>query len=531
MKAVLFATGPLESAVAEARALGERLGPDAVTVVASPGEVLALREQTRSAVLPSGLSTILQLRTSLGSAPAEVLCLSNGHGHRAMKVLAYALRGSVVFVRPEGRTTLGLLAFIWFTLSRLWARENGALLVGSASPVTLERLAADLRQRRPDATVSVLVDPGLLDLARVVINWRRYRYLSIPWTGEGNNLLKAVAWLLPCGYREIYNEAGDSFSMRRTGILYAHIQRRTRERGVRIWNGLRYAVWRAGDGLRTLWNGVRFVAWKFRDGGRTAGNGVRYCGWWIGDRTRAAGNGLGYAGWWIGERSRAAGNGLRYAAWWIGDRALSSWYALFAIPDGITVIGSASGYYMRGIVADLRTKHPGATIYGVLPERLIEPASRLFDRVIPMRPGAILRHAFGKTRTGYLAIPCTNEGYNRYKLLGALMPFGRRLIYNENGDGYPVRKVSTMVEHGFWRLRHRLFYQAFTERRGRPWLVLGMHLLLYPFRLLAGAFVIAGIRMRAKRPLRTQRPEITTIAVHTSSHSPQPTPVLDPAEP
>jgi len=154
-----------------------------------------------------------------------------------MKVLAYALRGSVVFVRPAGRTTLGLLAFIWFTLSRLWARENGALLVGSASPATLERLAADLRQRRPDATVEVLEDPGLLDLARVVLNWRRYRYLSIPWTGEGNNLLKAVAWLLPCGYREIYNEAGDSFSMRRTGILFAHVQRRTRERTVRIWNG------------------------------------------------------------------------------------------------------------------------------------------------------------------------------------------------------------------------------------------------------------------------------------------------------
>jgi len=61
--------------------------------------------------------------------------------------------------------------------------------------------------------------------------------------------------------------------------------------------------------------------------------------------------------------------------------------------------------------------------------------------------------------------------------------------------------------------------------------VLVMHLLLYPFRLLAGAFVIAGIRMRAKRPVRRQRPEITTIAVHTSSHSSQPTAVLDPAEP
>jgi hypothetical protein len=251
------------------------------------------------------------------------------------------------------------------------------------------------------------------------------------------------------------------------------VGRRIREQTLRLWNELRYAAWRIGDAARTMWNG------------------------------------------------------LRYVAWWIGDRTLSTWYSLLAIPRGITVFGTASGYYMRGIVADLRTKHPGEPIYGVLPRRLVGPASRLFDHVIPMRPSAIFRHAFGKTRTGYLAIPCTNEGYNRFKLLGAVLPLGRRLIYNENGDGYPMRQFSTIVEHGFWRLRHRLFYQAFTERRGRPWLVLGMHLILYPFRLLAGALVIAGIRLRAKR----QPPVVRAIPVHESQHTSQPTPVLDPAEP
>jgi hypothetical protein len=308
--------------------------------------------------------------------------------------------------------------------------------------------------------------------ARVIWQWRRYRYLSIPWTAEGHNLLKAAAWVLPCGRREIYNEAGDSFSVRRTGVLLAHIGRRMRERAARLWNGLRYAAWKIGDGTRTACNGVR------------------------------------------------------YTGWWIGDRVLFAWYALWAIPPGVTVFGTASGYYMKGIVADLRTKHPGEPISGVLPQRLIAPASRLFDHVIPMRPSAILRHALGKTRTGYFAIPCTNEGYNRYKLLGIVLPLGRRVIYNENGDGYSVRQFSTIVEHGFWRLRHRLFYQAFTQRRGRSWPVLWMHLLLYPFRLLAGAFAIAGIRLRAKR----QRPVITAIAVHTT-HASQPTPVLDPAEP
>src|SRR5204863_10045426 len=105
---------------------------------------------------------------------------------------------------------------------------------------------------------------------------------------------------------------------------------------------------------------------------------------------------------------------------------------------------------------------------------------------IPMRFGAVLAHAFGKTRTGYCAIPCTNEGYNRFKILGCLLPLGERSIYNENADGYRVRVWRTVVTHAFWRLRHRLFYQAFTQRRGRAWPVLAMHLLLYPFRLVAG---------------------------------------------
>lgn len=497
MKAVLFATGPVDAAVAEAHALKARLGADAVTVVGAPADVAALQAQVGGEVFAARLSLIPRLRALLGSGPAEVVCLSNGpSGHRFMKLMAYALRGRVIFVRPEARAPLSLSAFCWFTLSRLWARGNGALLVGCAAPETLERLAADLRLRRPGATVEVLSNPGLVDFARVVQQWRRYYYMSIPWTGEGHNILKVAAWLLPCGSREIYNEAGDSFSVRRLGVLVAHIGRRIREQrarlGAGIGTGLRYARWRVGDAFRSAWNG------------------------------------LGYAAWWIGDRSRTAWNGLRYGVWWIGDRALSSWYAMLSVPRGITVVGSASGYYMKGIVADLRMKHPGEELYGILPDRLVGPASPLFDHVIPMRAAAILRHAFGKSRTGYVAIPCTNEGYNRYKVLGGLLPLGRRLIYNENGDGYPVRRVSMMVEHCFWRLRHRLFYQAFTERRGRSWLTLAMHLLLYPARLVAGAFVIAGIRLRASSPRPEPEPQqLPQLTARTS----QPEPVLDPAEP
>ena len=242
-----------------------------------------------------------------------------------------------------------------------------------------------------------------------------------------------------------------------------------REKMVALWNGIRYACWRTSDNLLAAWNGIR------------------------------------YACWWTSEKFVAAWNGIRYACWWTGDLLLACWYKLtvlwhdlLAIPPGVTVIGSASGYYLRAIVADLRRKNPGAPVYGLLPERLVAPAGPLFDAVIPIRPLAILRHAFGKNRTGWCAIPCTNEGYNRYKLLLWLLPLGHRKIYNENGDGYQVRNLRMLGAHGFWRLKHRLFYQAFTERRGRPWPVLAMHLLLYPFRLVAGAGLLLFVRLRAK---------------------------------
>jgi hypothetical protein len=462
MKAVLFATGPMDHAAAEAGALRQRLGPDAVQVVAAPGEAKAFLHAASVlppagdvSVLEAGPLVVFKIWMAVGLSSTEVFCLSHqqahGKAHRFLKLLAYAVRGRVVFVRRDGRAPLGLWAFLSVTLSRLWARENGALLVGSASAATLRRLEADLRQRRPGSAVHVLENPSLVDFLRVIRHWRLYCYLSIPWTGEGHNVLKLFAWLLPCGHREIYNEVGDSFSVRLAGTLLAHIGRRMRERVVAIWNGVRYAIW------------------------------------------------------WCGDRVKAAWNGVRYASWWTGDTLLSTWYrmvalwhSLFVLPPGVTVIGSASGYYLKAIVADLRRKHPGEPIYGVLPARLVKPAGPLFDAVIPMRPSAILGHAFGPNRTGWSAIPCTNEGYNRFKLLGCLLPLGRRKIYNENGDGYPVRSGRMLVTHGFWRLRHRLFYQAFTERRGRPWPVLAMHLFLYPFRLVAGAGLLILVRLRAK---------------------------------
>jgi hypothetical protein len=104
----------------------------------------------------------------------------------------------------------------------------------------------------------------------------------------------------------------------------------------------------------------------------------------------------------------------------------------------------------------------------------------------------------GPRRSGYLVVPCTNEGYAGLKLLGFCLPVGRRRIYNENGDSCLVRQFRMMARHIGWRLHHRIFYQVWSERRRRPWPLHLLHLFLYPFRLLAGAAVLLLVRWRGR---------------------------------
>lgn len=450
MKAVLFATGPAAGAAREITALSGHLGPQSVRVVApasSAGELRAdLPEIKIHAVrFAAGPLLILRLWAFLGWSPAEIYCLSPGGGQRLLKLTAYALRGRVVFVRPEGRARLGLFSFVWISLSRLWARENGALLIGSAGPATLARLEEDLRKRRPGASIRVLRDPSIGEFFRVAAEWRRYRYLSIPWTGEGHNFLKVAAWLLPCGRREIYNEQGDSFSVRRVSVLLRHV-------------------------------------------------------------------------------------------WW---RASLLWLRLLKLPPGVTVLGSASGYYLKDILADLRRRHPGEPVHGLLPPRLVNPAGGLFDSVTVLRPlawstwGALLGRSLGRDRTGWYVIPCTNEGFYGMKLMGAMLPMGRREIYNENHDGCPLRNWRMIGRHIHWRLRHRLFYQALTELHGRSWLSHILHLLVYPVRLLAGAVLLVSVRLRTATR-RGQHPTAAADAPRldtvSKASTPQPEEVFDTAE-
>ena len=171
----------------------------------------------------------------------------------------------------------------------------------------------------------------------------------------------------------------------------------------------------------------------------------------------------------------------------------------------IGVIGSASGFYLEKIIPVLRKRYPGAPLHGLLLPQGAASAAHLFDSVQFLEPGwaGALRQGFRllRSRKTYQrwVVPCTNEPYRSLKLLAFVWPLSRRQIYNELGDGFPVRKVSTLWWHFRWRLRDRLVYQIVAGTAGKSAPLRIAHLLLYGVRLLSAAPVLAMARLRALR--------------------------------
>jgi hypothetical protein len=451
MKTVFFASGSAGQAI---RRLAELPAGDSEVRVVAPaalaGELRASTGREVRVFRPAAVfSHWRDLRRFLSGQAGTVTCLSCGPHYRLLKLFAYTVRWNVTFLRPDGPpVTLGLATFLWLTIARLWAREKGVLIVATAGNALLGQIVEDVRRRRPEADV-VILRGGAGDYLTRVRQWRRFRYIVIPWTAEGHSLLKLAAWFLPCGRREIYNERADCFSVRQTGVLLAHTLRRTREL-------------------------AEVFYWKMAGACR---------------RTRE----LAEIAWWrvLGFRRRTR------------EIAEIAWWKARALPRGVTVLGSASGYYLRDIVADVRDKHPGERVHGLLPPRLVAPAAALFDSITVLRPASwrtwaeLAARAFGPQRTGWYVIPFTNEGLYTLKIAGMFLPLGRREIYNENHDGFLLRSPRMLFRHLYWRIYHRLFYQALTERGGRSWLVHLGHLLAYPVRLLRGAALLFAVRVRS----------------------------------
>ena len=434
MKAVLFVTGEVGGAVEAVARVRSGLAPADLRVLV---RVEQREELVRVAgLLPHqvlGFSTNawlwvwLRLLWFLGwSRQVQVICLTAGHS-RALKLLAFALRGRVTFTLPAGEAiSLALPAFLWLTWKTFGGRPGDICLLGTAERKQLDRIVADLRNRYPGRAIHALLPTqanglsadsaaGLTasTLLGACRRQPRFAILVIPFTGNGLWSLKLLAWCLPLGYREIYNENNDFGSARDVHGLLRHIWRRLYD--------------------------------------------------------------------WLTRR-----------------------------PNRVTVLGSASGLYLRTIVADLRRRHPGAPLHGLLPDCLVGPAAPLFDSYTSLRvfsPGFwrdLLSLSLGRRRSGHLVIPCTNEGYTHIKVLGFGVPLGLREIYNENGDAYLARRrrLRLLWRHFSWRLEHRIFYQALTARRGRPWLLHLPHLLLYPLRLAAGAALLVRVLWGSRRGSR-----------------------------
>ncbi len=568
MKAVLFVVGRVREAAQELPRLRAHLPPGGLRVVVGAGhreELVRLGNLPAEQVLPyspsSWLLLWMRLLWFLGwSRQVRVLCASNGNSG-SLKLLAFALRGRVTFTAPGREAlTLRLPRFLWLAFKTVGRRPGEICLVGTAGQERLERILADLRSRYPSAVIHALLpadanglpadSTALLSARGLLAACRRrprFATVVIPCTGDRQWGLKLLAWCLPLGYREIYNENYDFCSARDVHVL------------------LRHAWWR----LRTAPNRITVLATASPS--RLAGIVAQVrrqhpnapCHGLVPPRLAAAANlfdsatilRAGSPATYLAVLARAFGRrrsgylvvpctgegyGLLKLLFWLlplGRRELHNefgdscrardfgllfghlrWrltHRLTRRPNRITVLGSASGLYLKTVVADLRRRRPGASIHALLPRSLVAPVSHLFDGYTVLAPVSgrfwrdLLSLTLGGRRSGHLIIPCTNEGYNAIKLLGYWLPLGLREIYNENGDAYLARHLRMMVRHSLWRLSHRIFFQALTERHGRPWALHLAHLLLYPLRLAAGAGLLLSVRLRAAardRRLKARRP-------------------------
>ena len=623
MKAIVFVNGTIEEAVEAVAGVRAGIAPEALrAVVCAPQRqqfIAASGLLPRQVLIYSPgvwLVVFARLLFFLGlNRGPQVACLATDHSG-GMKLLALALRGRVSLRLPDGRTMqLTLGHFLWLAW-QTWGRRPGDIcLVGAADPAQLSRILADLRRRHPGARIHGLLSAeaaglrvdsraplGVWGLLAACRRRPRFAEVVIPLTGCGRRGLKLLAWLLPLGFREIYNENNDSWPARDFQALLRHLSWRARNACLDLVVLLRRLAWHVHNGWLDSIVSLRRLAWRLHDAWLDSvvlWRRVSSRAFWfdippavtvlgsaspdrlaaiMGDvrrRHRAHCHGLlpkdllpltglfdsvtplalaspatwrallalafgrHRAGYLVlpytgegrrliklvvallplGRREIYNENNDIYSArdvrllfrhfrWRFGDalqqraRRWRDWATL--PPNRVTVVGSASGLYLKQIAADLRRIHPGAPVHALLPGSLVIPAAHLFDShtVLDVFSAQfwlkILSLWVGPRRSGYLVVPCTNEGYAGLKLMGLCLPVGRRRIYNENGDSCLVRQFRMMARHIGWRLHHRIFYQMWSERRRRPWPLHLLHLFLYLFRLLAGAAVLLLVRWRGR---------------------------------
>jgi len=162
--------------------------------------------------------------------------------------------------------------------------------------------------------------------------------------------------------------------------------------------------------------------------------------------------------------SNGQGEPLSFSVW---DLLWLSWVWLRkeAAPRGpVCVIGSAPPGTLRQVVHSLRRRYPEESLLGVLPASLPPGAAPLFDCCMQANQSALLPYlrllprCVGRNRFSRVILPCTGEGFGKWKCMGWFLPLMHIEIYNENLDAFGGRHVLSLSRHLLWRGRDGLRY-------------------------------------------------------------------------
>jgi hypothetical protein len=456
-RVVYFATGTVAEVAADLTRLGLSNNGTRLRVVAAAKmatQLAATVPLRHGKVLPfhAPVSPLLWLRlvAFLGfSRNVEVLCLSSSQRFGLLKFVALMLRGRVVFSPLHGeRVTLSIsdLVRIWFR-QKLDAREGS-------------------RKHLPVGVIGSAWDASLQRIVQAL----RLRYPNV----------------------EIH------------GLLLAQSEPATRE---------------LFDSVRVLEPGVRGL---LRAGADLVGSGKKYQRWVVPFTSESYGwLKLAAFLWPLGRReiynefadsfrARKLHRMWGHFRWRMSHEVREAGRMHLAVG----VLGSASGYYLAMIVSVVRSRYPRARVHGLVLRSATPSTVALFDSVEVVTPGLLsyAGHALRlwRSRKSYQRwiVPCTNEPYTFLKFTAFLWPLRRRQIYNELGDGFPVRNWRILVGHVRWRLRDRMSFQIVAGSVGQSIPARTMHLCLYALRILGGVPLLLQARLRAAcwRPWSGNRP-------------------------
>ncbi|MSO21063.1 MAG: hypothetical protein EXQ56_11495 [Acidobacteria bacterium] len=161
----------------------------------------------------------------------------------------------------------------------------------------------------------------------------------------------------------------------------------------------------------------------------------------------------------------------------------------------VAVAGSASGFYLEKIVASVRVRFLGSELHGWLGPLQVESAGHLFDVVHRLdETGNSFSTAWRMLQAGRnygsWIVPCTDEPFRWLKFLALALPLRSRYLYNEVGDGFPLRDFSTTWRHFFWRLRYKFTFQFLSSSSDSSLQRRLIHVPAYAFRLLLAAPIL-----------------------------------------